>query len=194
MTKKKKIIAICLAIVAILISFIGGQTFSKYVTEVNGEGVANIAKWSFKVNDKEEQMQTINLGSTIDNNTLVENKIAPGTAGNFEIKIDAKEAEVGIDYKVRFINENNKPQNLIFTYQDKTYTNITKLEEVLTGTIDANAEEKEKTFNIHWEWPYETGIGTSIATNDKIDTENGKNIGLYTFDVLVEGVQVVPQN
>lgn len=194
MIKKKKIIIVAVILLALLLLFIGGNTFSKYVTEVNGKGVANVAKWSFKVNNNEAQIQTINLASSVDNTTLVDNKIAPGTSGNFEIKIDATGAEVGIDYKVRFINETNKPQNLFFTYDNKRYESIADIEKDLVGTIDANAEEKTKTINIHWEWPYETGKDAQIVENDKIDTQDGKNIAEYTFDVVVEGVQVVPQD
>ena len=193
MSKNKKIVAVLIILAAIIISFIGGQTFSKYVTQVNGEGVANIAKWTFKVNDNESKLQTINLASTINNDTLIDNKIAPGTSGDFQIKIDANGSDVGIDYKVKFINESNKPQNLIFTYEDNKYENVMDLSEILTGTIDANSPEKEKTINIHWEWPYETGTGEEVVNNDKIDTENGKNITQYTFDVLVEGVQIMPE-
>ena len=54
-------------------------------------------------------------------------------------------------------------------------------------------KKKTKVINIHWEWPYETGIDDEITNNDIIDTENGKNITQYTFDVLVEGVQVMPE-
>ena len=193
MSKNKKIVAVLIILAAIIISFIGGQTFSKYVTQVNGEGVANIAKWTFKVNDNESKLQTINLASTVNNDTLIDNKIAPGTSGDFQIKIDANGSDVGIDYKVKFINELNKPQNLIFTYEDNKYENVMDLSEILTGTIDANSPEKEKTINIHWEWPYETGTGEEVVNNDKIDTENGKNITQYTFDVLVEGVQIMPE-
>lgn len=193
MSKNKKIVAVLIILAAIIISFIGGQTFSKYVTQVNGEGVANIAKWTFKVNDNESKLQTISLASTVNNNTLIDNKIAPGTSGDFQIKIDANGSDVGIDYKVKFINELNKPQNLIFTYEDNKYENVMDLSEILTGTIDANSPEKEKTINIHWEWPYETGTGEEVVNNDKIDTENGKNITQYTFDVLVEGVQIMPE-
>ena len=81
MSKKKKIIAVTAILLAIFVSFLGGKTFSKYVTEVNGVGNAEIASWNFKVNENEEEIQTIKLASTIDNETLVNNKIAPGTNG-----------------------------------------------------------------------------------------------------------------
>ena len=195
MTKKKKIVIVLAILAALCILFIGGKTFSKYITEVKGVGTASVAKWNFKVNGTEEEIQTINLASTINNETLANNKIAPGTSGNFEIRIDGSNAEVGIDYKIEFLNEKNLPQNLIFKYNGKSYDSIVKLNEVLNGKINANDEQKQKSFEINWEWPYETGVSeTEIAKNDKIDTENGKSNLNYTFDVLVTGTQVIPQN
>lgn len=43
MSKKKKIIVIVAILSAIVISFLGGQTFSKYITEVKGTGSAQVA-------------------------------------------------------------------------------------------------------------------------------------------------------
>ena len=91
-------------------------------------------------------MQSINLASTVNNETLIKNKIAPGTSGDFQIKIDATGSDVGINYKVNFVNEKNKPQNLIFTYDDERYENVTDIAEELSGIIDANAEEKNKSY------------------------------------------------
>lgn len=192
MSKRKKIIIIAIILLALGLLFIGGNTFSKQVTEVKGKGVANVANWSFKVNNNEAQIQTINLASN-NNKNLTDNKIAPGTSGNFQIKINAEGAEVGINYKISFINETNKPQNLFFIYNDKKYKNITEMEKDLTGTIDATTGEKEKNIEIYWEWPYETMIDGDSSVNDKIDTQDSKNIKEYTFDIKVEGVQVLPQ-
>ena len=97
--KSKKIVLIVIAIVAILVSFIGGRAYAKYMSKVTGNGTADVASWSFKVNENAEKMQTISLKSTINNSTLVNNKIAPGTAGTFQIKVDATGADVGIIQK-----------------------------------------------------------------------------------------------
>ena len=180
-------------LLAIAVSFFGGQTFSKYVTEVKGAGTANVASWSFKVNENEEQIQNITLASTIDNETLIDNKIAPGTEGGFDIKIDGTGSDVGIDYKIAFSNEQNKPTNLVFTYEGQTYNSILEIAEAANGTINADDENKVKTVHIDWEWAYETGANsTDIAANDIIDTQDGKNITNYTFDVTVTGTQVMP--
>lgn len=193
MSKSKKIILILAILIAIVLSFIGGQTFSKYITEVKGQGIAEVARWSFKVNGKSEEVQTINLASTCNNETLINNKIAPGTEGAFNIIIDGTGSDVGIEYNVKFENEMNKPQNLKFIYSGVTYDSITDLEDKLTGVINANAENKVTTMTVNWEWEYETGSDEDeILTNDKIDTQNAQDITNYTFDVVVTGTQVMP--
>lgn len=193
MSKSKKIILILAILIAIVLSFIGGQTFSKYIAEVRGEGVAEVARWSFKVNGQDEEVQTINLASTCDNETLVDNKIAPGTEGTFKIVVDGTGSDVGINYTIKFENESTKPQNLKFIYNEKEYNSITELQEDLKGTINANDQEKTKTLNINWKWAYETGENAEeIATNDKIDTQNAKDIANYTFNVIVSGTQILP--
>lgn len=191
---KKKTIAIIAILVAIILSFVGGQTYSKYVTEVRGDGTAQIATWDFKVNGQKEEVQTISLGSTYDSSTLVNGKIAPGTEGNFQIKVDATGSDVGIDYKIKFSDETTKPTNLKFYYQEVEYDSILELGDALSGTINADDENKSKTFDIKWKWNYETGSNpTEVASNDKIDTQNAQEITNYEFNVIVSGTQVVPQ-
>ncbi len=191
---KKKAVIIIAILVAIILSFVGGQTYSKYVTEVRGDGTAQIATWDFKVNGQKEEVQTISLGSTYDSSTLVNGKIAPGTEGNFQIKVDATGSDVGIDYKIKFTDETTKPANLKFYYQEVEYNSILELGEALSGTINADDENKSKTFDIKWKWNYETGSNpTEVASNDKIDTQNAQEITNYEFDVIVSGTQVVPQ-
>ncbi len=191
---RKKLISVLIVVVTIIIAFLGGQTFSKYITQVKGTGIANVAHWNFKVNNSEDVIQTINLASTVNNDTLVNNKIAPGTSGNFKINIDATDAEVGINYKVEFTNEQNKPTNLKFIYNGLTYNSIKEIEEKLTGTINAQDENKIITISIDWQWPYETGENSQqINSNDKLDTQDGKNIAEYKFDCLVTGIQVMPE-
>lgn len=193
LNKKKKILIVLAIIAIIVLAFLGGQAYAKYFTKVKGTGLAEIATWSFKVNGEKEQVQTINLASTIDNETLVDNKIAPGTKGNFNIVIDATDSDVGINYNISFSDEANKPTNLKFIYNEQEYQSIEELEDNLSGIINANDEEKTRTLNIGWEWKYETGSdANTIAQNDIIDTENGTSLTNYTFNVVVSGTQVEP--
>ena len=195
MSKKKKIIVIVAILSAIVISFLGGQTFSKYITEVKGTGSAQVAMWSFKVYGDNEQIQNVKLASTVDDNTLVDNKIAPGTKGSFSIKIDGEGSDVGINYNIKVQNETQKPANLFYTYQGKTYTDLNELALTASGTINADDSNKVKEILVNWEWPYQTGSDEiSKSKNDVQDTQDGKNISNYTFDIVVTGTQVIPTN
>lgn len=194
MNKKKKILLVAIILLMMLLSFIGGKTFSKYVSQIQGAGTAEIANWIFKVNGKEDIVQSVNLLSTYNNETLINNKIAPGTSGSFNIVVDATGSEVGVDYTINFLNESEKPQNLVFIHNEQKYTNLQELGEDLSGTIDANDENKTRTITIYWEWQYEVGENQNeIHQNDMIDTKNAKEIENYHFDINVIGTQVMPQ-
>ena len=193
--KSKKIVLVIIAIILLILSFLGGHAFAKYMSRVTGQGTADIASWNFKVNEKEDKLQTISLKSTINDENLINNKIAPGTEGSFQIKLDATGSEVGIDYIIKFENESQKPTNLKFVYNGNTYNSLTELQEVLKGKINADEQNKITTLTIGWNWKYETGNSAQqIAENDLIDTQDAKKIDNYTFDVNVSGIQVMPQN
>lgn len=192
--KKTKIVLIVIVIAVILVSFIGGQAYAKYMSKITGNGVGEIAQWRFKVNENEEKMQTISLNSTIYNFTLANGRIAPGTAGSFEINIDGSGAGVAIFYTVNFQNETEKPKNLKFKYDGNEFESIELLNHWIVGTIHGDTDAQQRSFIIEWEWPYETGnTPEEIAENDERDTIDAKNISDYRFDVVVTGTQVQPQ-
>ncbi len=167
--------------------------FAKYQSNIAGHGIADIAKWAFNVNGNSSTIQTIAINKNYDESTLTNGKIAPGTQGSFDIIIDATGSEVGVDYSVSFINETNKPTNLKFIYENEEFSTLQDLENSLVGTIDADAQAKEKTLTVGWFWNYETGANNQIAENDIIDTNEGSQNLNYTFDVVVTGTQVVPK-
>lgn len=194
MSKKKKVIIVSSILIIMLLAFIGGQAYAKYISQVRGNGIAEIATWSFKVNGQKEQVQEIKLVSTYNSETLVNNKIAPGTSGSFNIIVDATGSEVGIKYNIKLAEESNKPQNLKFVYGGKEYDSIKQLGDELSGTIAANEENKTRTINVQWKWNYETGSSAEqINANDIIDTNDAISIANYTFQVIVTGTQVEPQ-
>ena len=194
MSKKKKVIIVSSILIIMLLAFIGGQAYAKYISQVRGNCIAEIATWSFKVNGQKEQVQEIKLVSTYNSETLVNNKIAPGTSGSFNIIVDATGSEVGIKYNIKFAEESNKPQNLKFVYGGKEYDSIKQLGDELSGTIAANEEDKTRTINVQWKWNYETGSSAEqINANDIIDTNDAISIANYTFQVIVTGTQVEPQ-
>ena len=194
MKKSKKIILVLMAIIVTLVSFLGGQAYAKYMSKVTGNGTAEIASWKFKVNENEEKMQTISLSSTVNNFTLANKKVAPGTSGNFQINLDSTDSDVGVLYTINFENETRKPTNLKFEYMGDIYPDLERLRNIIIGTLHADAADKTRTITIGWNWPYETGeTKEEIEKNNKIDTEESKKINDYTFDIVVTGTQVKPQ-
>lgn len=184
-----------LAYSAILLSVttlgvLGGNTYAKYFTKIDGEGTATVARWSFKANNETQTIANVKLTNIYNENKLLKGSIAPGTKGSFDIVLDATGADVAIDYSITFDNLKNKPTNLKFTYNGTTANSLEGLENVLKGRIGLN-DARTKTLTINWDWDYQTGTNTSeIANNDKIDTNDaGKT---FTFDIIINGTQVNP--
>lgn len=185
----KKYIAIASVLLAIVIfGIVGGSTYSKYLTKIDGEGSAEVARWSFTANNETTRIENIKLDNTYSETILKENTIAPGTSGNFDIVLDTTGADVAIDYKIEFENCTNKPTNLKFEYDGTVANTLEELQDVLKGRISLG---DTKTLTIKWIWEYETGsTEEQITSNDLIDTNDaGKS---FSFDVLITGTQVNP--
>ena len=187
--KNKKIIKILCAVLLLMSLGMTGYTYAKYVTQEKGNGSADIATWSFRIEkDENEDVKTIRLADTSNKETLLNGKIAPGTSGQFYLKINAVGSEVAVDYKVTFGNEKNKPDNIIFKYDGKTYSSLSEIV-AIQGTMGLT-DYKSQLIKVEWEWPYETGSAVNgIASGDKVDTQNGQDNLDYTFDVIATGTQ-----
>ncbi len=193
MSKKKKIILVIAILSCVILAFIGRKSFSKYTAEIRGDATAEIAKWYFKVNESSEEIQNIKLASIQNLATVAKNKIAPGTKGSFDIIVDCTEAQVRIQYDIKFENETVKPTNLKFKYKDHECNNLSELEEFLSGQSNQDDQVKKLTHTIEWEWPFETGSSEEEkARNDKIDTQESQTITDYSFDIVVTGTQMKP--
>ena len=166
-------IIIALLLTIIILSIVGITAYSRYRSNISGNGVLNVANWSFKVNGSESTFTTFDLATTMNdtNGKVAEGKIAPGTSGAFNIEIDASGSEVAIDYYIE-IDASNMPTNLKL-YRDANYTqpieNTSRLAKV-QGYIDLANIETKVTENIYWNWPYRTGdTDEEKLANDKID-------------------------
>lgn len=173
------------------IGVVGGNTYSKYFTKIDGEGNAEIARWSFRANNTSTVMEKIQLNNVYNTNILKNKTIAPGTNGSFDIILDATGADVAIDYAVTFDNLVNKPTNLKFTYDGTTKSSLEELEDLLKGRITLD-DSRTKTLTIYWSWVYQTGTtDEEKSNNDRIDTnDSGKD---FSFDMTITGTQVNPQ-
>ena len=186
--KTKNIIKIAFAILLIVLIQAVGITYAKYMTSEKGSGRAEIANWSFEIVKDGQEIKNIQLINSVDKDTLVNGKIAPGTSGQFAIDIDGTGSEVDMDYVVEFMNEQNKPANITFSYGTIKTSSLSEID-IIEGHI-AHDEPQSRRILIYWTWEYETGkLAEEIAANDILDTQDGSTLDEYTFDVVVTATQ-----
>ena len=192
MKKKKKIIGILVLFICILIcmfysmryiflqeDLIFFQMFHSIIkSEKNSNNQKEYKEIEFLVEYNHTKFKSLNLMETIHNKTLIYEKIAPGTSGNFNIVLKSKQ---NMQYMVQFESKNQKPSNLQFsiTEKGKKQDSLEELNEMLKGTI---LENQEKVMNIYWEWKNEGN-----REDNAQDTMEAKKIREYHFLIYVQG-------
>ena len=142
---------------------------------LNLEKISKKEEYVFDVSYKNTDFKNVNLSETINQETLVNEKIAPGTSGGFEILLKTNQK---VKYQIKFKSKNDKPQNLIFKIEgkDRKYKNLEDMEQELQGEI-----EKNKKITINWNWQYEKDINQDIQ-----DTKDGEKLLEYNFTIYAE--------
>jgi uncharacterized membrane protein len=185
--KNKKIIFIVLIVIVIILTClflkndILNQKYeilllgSKNETEENSDN-------QYEVNIKNPKNITINLFNTLTSEMNLDDKVAPGSGGEFFIVINGYDMQEDVNYCVQFISKNQKPQNLVFKIkgEDETFDCVEDIGKRLSGILEKNSK---KIIPIYWEWKYETGEEENIQ-----DTQDGKNIKEYNFEVIIDVV------
>ena len=189
-TSKSLLFALILGI-AILASAVGG-TYAKYTEKVEKSASASVAKWAFADDNTTQSNYKFEVSESYDASTLVNGKIAPGTKGNFEIKLVNTNTETAVGFEILFANMANKPTNF---HLYRTEDGSTKGDEVLldgTGKVTGKLAAKDATgltAKFIWEWAYETD---DVLVNDPKDTTDGKAANELTMDVTITGTQIAP--
>ena len=176
-----KIFAILLLLVMLVLMLIVG-TYAKYTTKVEGSDSSVVAKWAWQINDsdvsKSDTEFAFNLFDTIkdtadgNNETDVKaTKIAPGTKGSFEIKVENL-SEVNAYYNLT-LNEtkgqdvsNAKIEySIIGTDEATDWTDDIETFNLTDTSLNMNAS---KTVTLYWRWAYST-----TESQDTADTAVG---------------------
>lgn len=128
-----------------------------------------------KISKNQTNSKNINL---LEVNNKIEEKIAPGMSGDFEIQLMTYE---DINYKLFFKSENEKPNNLYFYLEKdlKKYNTLEKIGENINGKLE---KLRIKIIKIYWKWEYEIG-----NNENKQDTEDGEKLQKYNFNIYVVG-------
>lgn len=87
------IIILLLIAIILVVSILGITAYAKYKSKIQGDAIAQVAKWSFdyKIVDatQTEEIENFAITRTDENTQVDESTIAPGTSGEFVIEVDA---------------------------------------------------------------------------------------------------------
>lgn len=135
-------------------------------------------EYIFDFSKNNEISTNMNLWETVSKNTLINEKIAPGTEGEFEIKLKSNKS---IYYEINFLSQNKKPKNLVFSIKgdNKRYSKLEDLRDELQGNLN---KMETKSIIIQWKWDYDTGV-----KEDMQDTKDGTSIKDYHFYIHATG-------
>ena len=172
-----KIFAILLLLVMLVLMIIVG-TYAKYTTEVTGSDSTVVAKWAWQINDndvsKDDTEFSFNLFDTIqdtsdgNNETDVKStKIAPGTKGAFEIKVENL-SEVNANYNLTLketkgqdVSNAKIEYSIIGTDEATDWTTAINTFSLTNTLLDM--ETGSKTITVYWRWAYSPSVAQDDA-------------------------------
>ncbi len=135
------------------------KTYNFYIST---EGISN------------DEDTTIFIANSVDKSTLVDNKIAPGVSGSFEIKLNIAD-DVETEYTMSFDNfSSNLPQNLKVFYEGKLI-DLTQFE------VNGIQKSDNVSYIFTWEWSYDE----NSKEKDKLDTADSL-LGDISFNVILK--------
>ena len=200
--KMLKLTSFVLLVTMIALTLVSG-TYAKYTSSASGTDSAVVAKWNIKAGAKGSEtsitgsnatvafnlFDTINdTGNTADETDVADEKIAPGTAGSFEMSIK-NDSEVTARYGISYtLSASDVP--IEFSVDDgNTWT--TSLSNVAASDSTKIAMNSSKTVTVMWRWAF-TGDASTNYTSSQTD-ETDTALGLSTPTVTVNATLTVEQ-
>lgn len=205
--KKMSMFALLLAAVLVTSYSVSG-TYAKYTSEFTGKtDSARVAAWAFEIDDQAaandfefDLFNTVNDTKDSNKETDVaddETIIAPGTEGEFEIKLEnlsEVNAKYAIDYTVT--NEDDIPVEFSVDNGTTWTTELVDVAAIEDLTNDAqtvlNKDGGNKTIKVLWRWAFEGANSSNYKTSqtDETDTLLGTD---GTSTITVQAKVVVTQ-
>ena len=149
---------------------------------LNEKNSKSSIQYVFNITYKNMNFADVNLIDTIKAKTLVNEKIAPGISGEFDIVIKTNKNS---RYQIYFNSKNEKPKNLEFKIANTDIT-VSKIEELSKYLIGNLEKGDTKIVTIEWCWKYENESKGNIQ-----DTNDSKNIDKYVFDIYTYGEELI---
>lgn len=165
------------------------KIFSNGISQTNNiENNKNEKIYNFKISYKNLDFKSLNLADTIDKNTLIYEKIAPGTSGSFDILLYSNQ---NLKYRIEFHSINDKPKNLKFMAlkNNQILEETNTLEELSRRLVGYINKDENINITIKWYWNYEDKKNEEAT--DIQDTKDSEKIKKYQFDVYALGEEII---
>ena len=129
----------------------------------------------YVIDTKNNKSIKVNISNTIKGEKKMYKKIAPGTKGEFIIRLKKDE---DIKCKIIITDITKKPINLEFYFNGNIYSSLKEIQKDLNSMINEKNE-----IQIDWNWKYDTNEEDDIQ-----DTKDGQSAEEYVFrlDTYVE--------
>ena len=180
-TKKSSMMVRLVAVLAVTMMFtmcfVGG-TFAKYTSSATGTDSATVAKWSFKVGEKDiatndtftfDLFKPIKDSNGTDEETdmsLVDGSIiAPGTQGSFDLVLK-NESQVTAQYAIDYTVTNNNDIPVKFSVDGGTTWTNDLADVAASDSTKLAANSGTTTIKVQWKWDFN-------GSDDSFDTALG---------------------
>ncbi len=194
MSKNRKIILLFAFISLLICIGTTASTYAKYFSVKEGKIGSQIKVWDIKINNeniKNGQILQKKINATIEpNKNIAENKIAPGSKGQFTIVIDYTNVELSFNYQLSMGENDNLKDLKIYKLevdgQEITANNGAEINDnVIVSPTDTN---KVKTINVFIEWNDDETTGATM--DNEADTQIPINYDNIEFDVKIILTQI----
>ena len=171
-SNKQKAGIMALAVLAAVGSYFIAGTYAKYTSTISGSDSADVAKWSWTINNTninsaETTTYTFNLFDTIKDSDgtsaesdVTSGKIAPGTSGSFDINI-TNNSEVNATYAIAFTATNGSNVPIEYSADRTNWSSSVGGLNVAATNIAIGASSTTKT--VYWRWAFTGAEGVDAA-------------------------------
>ena len=172
-----RLVAVLAVTMMFTMCFVGG-TFAKYTSSATGTDSATVAKWSFKVGEKDiatNDTFTFDLFKTIKDSDGINNEtemnpvdgsiIAPGTQGSFDLVLK-NESQVTAQYAIDYTVTNNNDIPVKFSVDGGTTWTNDLADVAASDSTKLAANSGTTTIKVQWKWDFN-------GSDDSFDTALG---------------------
>ncbi|MBD8923953.1 hypothetical protein EGR52_11250 [bacterium] len=174
-------------------------TYGLFESKKDFNSIMNVAKFNLLVNNSnivDTKSFNINNITVIDNENVLNGKIAPGVSGYFELVLDPKGSDVSIYYEVSLDLENILNKGIVLEKVVSDNNNLIRVDKYSYAgvfTLDEIKNNVTKSIKLYFSWvnndetlddiKYADGLKCDIKANVKASQYFGEDIPVYSEEI-----------